>query len=79
MASDAGARLHLIDGKDIDVAQPPESAARLLWGKESGDDAYDMGYAALQDDDAQPVLVNPEAVAYITPAPTGRTMVSFGD
>jgi hypothetical protein len=79
MARDAGARLHLIGGKHLDVAQTPEDAARLLWGKNSGDDAHDMGYAALQDGDVQPVLVNPQAVAYVTAAPSGRTTVSFGN
>jgi hypothetical protein len=79
MALDTGARLHLLDGAKIDVAQLPKDAARLLWGNESGDDAHDMGYAALQNTDAKPLLVNPHAVAYITETPTGRTKVYMGD
>jgi hypothetical protein len=55
------------------VAQLPQDAARLLWGIEDGDDAHDMGYAALQSADAKPLLVNPAAVAYITdPVPPRR-------
>jgi hypothetical protein len=78
VASNPGARLHLINGEQLDVAQLPQDAARMLWGNDAGDDAHDMGYAALQSPDAKPMLVNPRAVAYITEGPTGRTTVHTG-
>jgi hypothetical protein len=63
----SGATLHLIGGGAVLVDQTPNDAARLLWGRDSGDDAHDMGFASLQYD-AKPILVNPRAVAYIEPA-----------
>jgi len=65
----AGAVLHLIGGQTRVVDQLPEDAARLLWSKQHGVDASDMGYAALQYK-AKPILVNPAAVAFITEAPS---------
>jgi hypothetical protein len=66
------ARLHLIDGNTLDVEQTPEDVARLLWGRGDGDDAHDMGYAALQKRRGT-VMVNPAAVAYVEAAPS-KTM-----
>jgi hypothetical protein len=40
-------RVHFRSGRTLDVLQLSEDAARLLWGTEPGDDAHDMGYAAL--------------------------------
>lgn len=63
-----GARLHFIGGSHVDVDQLPEDAARMLWGREDGDDAHDMGYAPLQYK-GKPVIVNPAAVAYVEREP----------
>jgi len=70
------ARLHFLSGAKVDVSQDPEDAARLLWGEKGGDDAHDMGYAALQSPKAKPILVNPAAVAYVDDAPD-KTAHSF--
>ena len=66
------ARLHFLSGAKADVAQDPDAAARMLWGKKDGDDAHDMGYAALHLDvqgDTKTILLNPAAVAYVEAAP----------
>jgi hypothetical protein len=42
-------RVHLYDGRTLDVYTDPQTTARLLWGTEDGDDAHDMGDAALQN------------------------------
>lgn len=64
-------RLHFIGGETVTVDQDPDDTARLLWGRQDGDDAHDMGYAALQQG-SSPILVNPAAVAYIEVQRTGR-------
>ena len=47
----------------------------MLWGQAAGDDAHDMGYAALQHD-AETLFVNPSAVAYVEAKPSGRAQFS---
>jgi hypothetical protein len=77
---DAKAQLQLIGGGHINVMQLPQDAARLLWGRKDGDDAHDMGYAALQTPDGKTVNINPGAVASVTDPPPNRSRtVSFGD
>jgi len=44
-------RLHFRSGSTLDVNTLPEDAARLLWGTDPGDDANDMGFAALISSD----------------------------
>lgn len=75
VVEEPGARLHLLTGEKLDVEQTVQDAARLLWGKQPGDDACDMGYAALARKRASggPLLVNPAAVLYVEEQPSGRT------
>jgi hypothetical protein len=43
-------RVHFRDGRPpLDVYTDPQTTTRLVWGTEPGDDAHDMGYAALQN------------------------------
>ncbi len=53
-----------IGGDTLKVEQDPVDAARLLWGHEQGDDAHDIGYAALVVG-GEVVYVNPAAVARV--------------
>lgn len=68
MTTKAITRLHFIGGEPMDVKTPAADTARLLWGTKPGDDAHDMGYAALIRAAApqETALVNPSAVAYVT-------------
>jgi hypothetical protein len=59
-------RVYLADGLTLDVYNPVEDAARMLWGKNDGDDAHDMGYAALQNPTGV-VRVDPDDVTSIGP------------
>jgi hypothetical protein len=63
----SGARLHLVNGETLDVEQPANDTARMLWGRDSGDDAADMGYAALISN-SKTVNVNPQAVVFVEDA-----------
>jgi hypothetical protein len=70
--SEAEATLYYVNGATIDVLQTPEDAARLLWGRKGGDDAHDMGYAALtvsagRDGGSSTICVNPSAVIQVCP------------
>lgn len=64
----AGSRLHLIGGATVDVDQTPEDSARLLGAQRGATTRTTWGTAALQRD-AKPILVNPQAVAYVERRP----------
>ena len=64
-------RVYLLDGATIDVHTDIPTTARLLWGTDGGDDAHDMGYAALLGG-GRIQHVEPEAVSAIGPIPTCR-------
>ena len=59
-------RLYLRDGEHLDVYNLVEDAARMLRGQKDGDDAYDMGYAALQNSDGVQ-KIRPEDVVALGP------------
>ena len=60
-----GSRLHLLNGEKVYVEQLAEDAARMLWGTHVGDDAHDMGYAALHTTARRTIRVNPQAVMFV--------------
>jgi len=63
-----GSRLHFIGGDTLLVEQSPDDVARMLWGRERGNDAADMGYAPVQTGGSIK-FVNRATVTYVEDAP----------
>jgi hypothetical protein len=56
-----------MNGEKVEIEQLAEHAARMLWGTKDGDDAHDMGFAALQTK-RRTIRVNPQAVMFVEDA-----------